>query len=236
MLGSRARRICAAFSLFAVLLVLGHPPQTLAADPSRMVHVLDIELASVDTYWHETEAVAGRPAPSVQHVWVVPGGQVRTGCGVQADDKAAFYCAADDTIYIAQTFAGALSDGVLAGLPGQQAGYGRAAGDFAVAYVIAHEYAHNIQQEIGTSAAGNTRALPVELNADCLAGTWIRWAYGKGSLDSSAIQQALDAALAVGDFEYSSAQHHGTPEERRDAVLTGLGSDGTAACDQYLLR
>jgi predicted metalloprotease len=234
MLGFRVRRLCAALSIVAVLVIVGAPPQARAADPSRIVHVLDIELASVDTYWHETEAAAGRPAPSVQHVWVVPSGRVATGCGVQADDNAAYYCPADDTIYIAQKFAGALSDGVLAGLPGQQAGYGRAAGDFAVAYVVAHEYAHNIQQETGTYTAGQTRALPVELNADCLAGTWIRWAFGKGSLDSTGIQQALDAALAVGDFEYSSAQHHGTPQERHDAVLTGLQSNGTAACDQYL--
>jgi predicted metalloprotease len=234
MLGSRLRRVVALW-LFAVLLIVGAPSQAGAADPARIAGLLDKELASVDTYWHETQAAAGRPAPSVKHVWVVPGGRVATGCGVQANDNAAFYCPTDDTIYVAQAFAGALSDGVLAGLPGQQAGFGRAAGDFAVAYVVAHEYAHNVQQEDGTFASG-TRALPTELNADCLAGTWVRWAYGKGELDSAGIQQALDAALAVGDFDLLSPQHHGTPQERRDAVLSGVDSGSPAACGTYLQR
>jgi uncharacterized protein len=192
-------------------------------------------LASVDTYWHETLAADGRPAPSVRHVWVAPGGRVDTACGVQAADDAAFYCPPGDTIYVGQAFADALYHGVLRGLPGQRAGFGRAAGDFAVAYVVAHEYAHNVQQESGI-LAGRTRALPVELNADCLAGTWARWDYGQGKLDPSDIQEALDTALAVGDFDFLSPQHHGTPQERRDALLTGLRSGRPAACDPYLMR
>jgi len=234
MLHSRARRICAALSLVALLLVAG-PQQAGATAPANIAPVLDSALASVDTYWHQTQAAAGRPAPSVRHVWVVPGARIDTACGVQADDNTAFYCGADDTIYIAEAFAGALSEGVLAGLPGQQAGAGRAAGDFAVAYVVAHEYAHNIQQENGT-LVGRTRALPTELNADCLAGTWTRWRYGQGGLDPDDILQVLDTAQAVGDFDFLSPQHHGTPQERRDALLTGLRSGSPAACDPYLVQ
>jgi predicted metalloprotease len=231
--GARARRICVALSLCAVLVLLGRPPEARAA-PAPIAPFLDDVLASVDTYWRETPAAAGRPAPSVRHAWVVPGGRLDTACGVQAADDAAFYCPADDTIYIGQAFAVALYDGVLRGLPGQQAGFGHAAGDFAVAYVVAHEYAHDVQQESGL-LAGRTRALPTELNADCLAGTWARWAYGQGRLDPGDVQEALDAALAVGDFEFLSPQHHGTPSERRDAVLTGLRSGSPRACDGYLL-
>jgi predicted metalloprotease len=236
---SRAQRICAVLTLFAVLLLLGGPPQARAAapgtiTPSAVAPFLDDVLASVDTCWHETDAAAGRPAPSVHHVWVVPGGRVDTACGVQAADDAAFYCPTDDTIYVGQAFATALYNGVAVGLPGQQAGFGRAIGAFAVAYVIAHEYAHNVQQESGI-LAGRTRALPTELDADCLAGTWARWDYGKGQLDSGDVQEALDAALAVGDFDFLSPQHHGTPQERHDALLTGLRSDSTSACDAYLL-
>jgi predicted metalloprotease len=238
---SRARHACTVLSLLAVLLLLvgspqaqaqAAPPATIA--PSAIAPYLDNVLASVDTYWRETDAAAGRPAPSVHHVWVVPGGRIDTACGVQATDSAAFYCAADDTIYVAQAFASSLYNGVLASLPGQQAGFGRAAGDFAVAYVIAHEYAHNVQQERGV-LAGRARALPTELNADCLAGTWARWAYGKGQLDAGDAQEGLDAALAVGDFDILSPQHHGTPQERRDALQTGLRSDSPSACDSYLL-
>jgi predicted metalloprotease len=231
---SHARRVFAALSVFIVLLLLGGPPQARAAAPATITPLLDDVLASVDSYWHQTLAAAGRPAPSVRHVWVVRGGRVDTACGVQAGDAAAFYCPADDTIYIAQAFASAIDRGVETGLPGQQAGFGRAVGDFAVAYVVAHEYAHNVQQESGI-LAGRTRALPTELDADCLAGTWARWAYGQGRLDPGDVQEALDAALAVGDFDLLSPQHHGTPEERRDALLTGLRGDSPSACDGYLL-
>ncbi|MCW3017031.1 MAG: hypothetical protein JWO02_4123 [Solirubrobacterales bacterium] len=232
---SRMRRYCAALCLFAVLLLLGGTTQARAADPPPIAPFLDNVLASVDTYWHVTDAAAGRPAPSVQHVWVVPGGKVDTACGVPAADDAAFYCPDDDTIYVGQVFASAIYDGVLQGLPGQKAGFGRAAGDFAVAYVVAHEYAHNVQEESG-ALAGRTRALPTELNADCLAGTWARWAYGQGRLDPGDVQEAIDAALAVGDFDFLSPQHHGTPLERRDALLTGLNSGSPPACNRYLME
>jgi predicted metalloprotease len=166
-------------------------------------------------------------------VWVVPGGQVDTACGAQASDEAAFYCSADDTIYIGQAFARALYDGTAAGLPGEKAGFGHAAGGFALAYVVAHEYAHNVQQESG-ALVGRARALPIELNADCLAGTYARWDYNQGGLDDAGVQQALDAALAVGDFQFLSPQHHGTPTQRRDAVLTGFRGVHPSACDAYL--
>jgi predicted metalloprotease len=231
---SHARRVFAALSVLVLLLLLGGPPQARAADQPPITPLLDNVLASVDTYWHQTQAAAGRPAPSVRHVWVVPGGRLDTACGAQAGDYSAFYCPTDDTIYIGQTFAGAIDHGLMKGLPGQQAGFGRAVGDFAVAYVVAHEYAHNVQQENG-ALSGRTRALPTELNADCLAGTWASWAYGQGRLKQGDVQQALDAALAVGDFDLLSPQHHGTPSERRDALLTGLRNGSPSACDGYLL-
>jgi predicted metalloprotease len=234
-----ARHAYAALSLLAALLLIGGAPPAHAAEPatiapSAIAPFLDNTLASVDAYWRETDAGAGLPAPSVHHVWVVPGGRVETGCGAAAADDAAFYCPADDTIYVGEAFAGELYNGVLQGLPGQQAGFGRAAGAFAVEYVIAHEYAHNVQQESGV-LADHSRALPTELNADCLAGTWARWAYGQGQLDAGDAQEGVDAALAVGDFDLLSPQHHGTPQERRDALLTGLRSSSPTACDPYLL-
>ena len=233
--GSHARRIGAALSLLVVLLVLGGTSQAQAAEPAPIAPYLDSVLGSVDDYWHQTQAAAGRPAPSVLHSWVAPGGRVETACGAPAADDAAFYCPVDDTIYVGQAFARALYDGVLQGLPGQKAGYGKAAGDFAVAYVVAHEYAHNVQQE-GGLLDGRTRALPTELNADCLAGTWAKWEYGKGKLTDADVQEALDAALAVGDFDYLNPQHHGTPQERHDALQTGMQSGKPSDCDQYLSR
>jgi predicted metalloprotease len=233
MLVSQWRRAGAVLSLLAVLFALGAPPPAQAA-PTPIAPFLDRVLASVDTYWRQTDAAEGRPAPSVNHVWVVPGGKVGTGCGVSAGDTAAFYCPSDDTIYIGQAFATALYNGVLGTLPGEAAGFGRAVGAYAVAYVVAHEYGHNVQQERGV-LAGRPFALPTELNADCLAGTWTRWDYGQGKVSTADVEHVLDAALAAGDFDFVSPQHHGTPQERRDALLTGLRSGSPSACDPYLL-
>jgi predicted metalloprotease len=223
--------------------MLGGAPQAMAAAPASasptiaseaVAPYLDGVLASVDTYWHEEQAVEGHPPPLVGHVWVAPGAQVTTACGVSAGDTAAFYCPTDDTIYVGQAFATAMYNGVLKDLPGQKAGFGQAAGAFAVAYVIAHEYGHNIQQEDGVFATPRRSALPTELNADCLAGTYARWDHDHGGLDDAGVQQALDAALAVGDFQFLSPQHHGTPTERRDAVLKGFRGASPSVCSAYL--
>jgi predicted metalloprotease len=230
---SHAQRLAAVLSLIAVFLLLAGAAQARAADPGPIGPILDDDLSSVGTYWSQTLAAEGRPAPSVGHAWVTPGAQVNTGCGAAANDTSAFYCPTDDTIYIGQAFASAIYNGVANGLPGQQAGFGRAAGQFAVAYVVAHEYGHNIQQESGV-LGGHVSALPTELNADCLAGTWGHWEYGQGKMDDTGVKQVLDAALAVGDFDFMNPQHHGTPQQRRDAVLTGFNDGTQSSCDQYL--
>ena len=231
MLGSGAQRAAVIAAFLAALILLSSPAGASAAPP--MGPFLDDVLTSVDTYWHQTDAAEGRPAPSVQHVWIAPGATVNSGCGASANDSSAFYCPTDDTIYVGQSFAGSLYDGVDGSLPGKAAGFGRAVGAWAVAYVVAHEYGHNVQQERGVR--GNPyRALPTELNADCLAGTWTHWEYGQGKITDADVQQVLDTALAVGDFEVTSPQHHGTPQQRRDAVMTGLKDGHDSACDTYL--
>ena len=191
-------------------------------------------LENIDAYWTRTFAAADLPEPRVGFSAVPPGGRQLTACGNLADDEAAFYCPADDTIYVAQQFAAALYRGVLRGLPGERAG-GRAAGDFAVAYVLAHEYAHNLQQELGVfDNAVSRRAKPFELQADCLAGSWAYSVYEAGLLEPGDLQEATDAALAVGDFDVGNAEHHGTPEERRDALLVGYRSGEPARCNAFL--
>jgi predicted metalloprotease len=192
-------------------------------------------LTNVDRYWTQTFQAADLPEPSVRYSWIAPGAVVLTGCGPPADDSVALYCPADDTIYMGQDFAADLYEGVLENLPGQTAGFGRAAGDFAVAYVVAHEYAHNLQQELGVfdnSVTPNAR--PFELQADCMAGTWAFSVYAAGDLQTGDLAEATDAALAVGDFDVGNAQHHGTPQERRDALLTGFRSGDPAVCQRFV--
>jgi predicted metalloprotease len=191
-------------------------------------------LENVDAYWTRTFAANGLPEPRVRYAWVEPGRVLRTGCGAPADDNAAFYCPADDTIYIAQRFAAALYAGVLRGLPGEASG-GRAAGDFGVAYIVAHEYAHNLQDELDLfSLARSNSSKPFELQADCLAGAWGSSVYAEGRLQPGDIEEAVGTALAVGDFDISSANHHGTPEERRAAWLAGFEGADPSVCARYV--
>jgi uncharacterized protein len=192
-------------------------------------------LGDIDAHWTRVFAQAGLPEPRVAYNWIAPGSVTLTGCGPPADDSVALYCPADDTIYVGQRFAAELYMGVLRGLPGERAGYGRAAGDFAVAYVLAHEYAHNLQQELGVfdnSVSPNAR--PFELQADCMAGVWAYSVFAKGDLQDGDIQEATNAALAVGDFDVGNAQHHGTPEERRDALVAGWDSGDPSVCGRYV--
>jgi len=207
-----------------------HRPETIDA------FLTDL-LKDIDGYWSRTLRAANLPEPQIRYDWVAPGARVLTGCGQPADDRAAFYCPADDTIYVAQKFAAELYRGVARGLPGESAGIGHAGGDFAVAYVVAHEYGHNIQQELGVfDNRVTTAAKPYELQADCLAGTWANSVYKQGHLEPGDLEEATNAALAVGDFDVGNAQHHGTPPERRDALLVGYRSGNPSACARFIPR
>ena len=191
-------------------------------------------IGNVDAYWTRTLAENDMPEPRVRYHWVAPGRPVLTGCGSPAGDDAAFYCSADDTIYIAQRFAAALYEGALRGLPGESSG-GRAVGDFGVAYIVAHEYAHNLQHELGLfTLARSNSSKPFELQADCLAGAWGSSVYAEGRLRPGDIDEAVGTALAVGDFDVSSANHHGTPEERRAAWLGGFEGADPSLCARYV--
>ncbi|MBA2580311.1 MAG: neutral zinc metallopeptidase, partial [Thermoleophilaceae bacterium] len=153
------------------------------AETSRVDAYLTEVVQSVDAYWTRTLAVAELEAPSVSYVWVPRGRAVRTACRVVAGDDAAFYCPADDTIYVAEKFASDLWQGISDDFPGQRSGQARAVGDFGLAYVVAHEYAHNVQQELGFyTLRPQLGTKPFELQADCMAGLWGNSVYREGLL------------------------------------------------------
>lgn len=188
-------------------------------------------LRSIDTYWTRTLKKAGAPEPVIRYAWVKPGQVLRSGCGEPADQNAAFYCPADDTMYIGEKLADEIWRGVARNFPGQAAGVGRAIGDFGLAYVVAHEYGHNLQQEFGFFAANaGGVAKPLELQADCFAGTWGNAVYREGRISDQDVEEAISTAVAAGDFEFGNPQHHGTPEERRDAWLLGFTTGDPAEC------
>jgi uncharacterized protein len=204
------------------------------AEPGTIEALLTDTLQSVDAYWTQTLEASGLPEPRVRYTWVPVGRVLRTGCGAPADDRAAFYCPADDTIYVSVAFATQVYRGLLRGLPGEEAGYGRAVGDFGVAYIVAHEYAHNLQSEFGSfQQASRGSSKPFELQADCMAGLWGNSVYRAGRLKPGDVREAMDTALAVGDFDYGNRNHHGTPAERRDAWVTGFRSGDPADCRPY---
>jgi predicted metalloprotease len=212
------------------------PPQTAGrTETARVEGYLTEVLRSVDSYWTRTLAASGVPEPRVRYVWVPPDGLVRSGCGVPADDNAAFYCPSDDTIYMAVELASRLWRGIAQEFPGERAGYGHAVGDFGVAYVVAHEYAHNIQAELDLYRLNpQGGAKPFELQADCMAGLWSNSVYREGRLQPEDVEEAMSTAAAAGDFDFQNAQHHGTPQERRDAWALGFESGEPSVCGRYV--
>lgn len=197
---------------------------------------LTFVIQNVDQYWTKTLVGAGLPESQVQYNWVLPGQPVATGCereGVPevTSDDSAFYCPVDDTIYISQQFAYNFWNGLVAGQP-----TGVTPGDFGVAYVVAHEYAHNLQHELGiyeTYLPGETTMRKFELQADCMAGAWGNSVYWQGILEAGDVEEAIDSAAAVGDFEFLEPDHHGTPQERIQAFMLGYNSGDPSQCNSY---
>jgi predicted metalloprotease len=188
-------------------------------------------LRSVDDYWTRTLRASDLREPRVGYLWLAPGRVVQTGCGTPAGSDAAFYCPADDTIYVSLTMASKILTGAAQDFPGERAGYGHAGGDFGLAYVVAHEYAHNVQQELGLAELDPRAGVePLELQADCMAGLWGNSVYRAGKLAPGDVDEAIGTVLAVGDFDMGNPQHHGTPEQRRDAWLLGYRTGEPARC------
>lgn len=152
-------------------------------------------------------------------------GQVQTACGGASSASGPFYCPSDKTIYMDMTFFEEL-----------RTKFGAEGGDFAVAYVLAHEFGHHIQTILGTSAKvrqlqesrneteGNKLSVALELQADFYAGLWTHYNEKQNAiLEPGDIEEALSAANAVGDDAIQKKMQgqvvpdsftHGTSEQR----------------------
>jgi predicted metalloprotease len=164
---------------------------------------------------------------------------VRTGCGSASSAVGPFYCSADQSVYLDLSFYRDME---------QQLG---ASGDFAWAYVIAHEVGHHVQHELGTSDKvhqlqqespdeANPLSVRLELQADCYAGVWARTV--TDDLDETDIPEALRAAAAVGDDRLQRQARgsvdpdsftHGTSQQRAHWFDAGRESGEPAACDTF---
>jgi predicted metalloprotease len=166
----------------------------------------------VQAMWKQDFEAAGVPyAPATMTIFR---DEVHTACGTQSASVGPFYCPADQGVYLDTRFFDALS---------RRAGVGL--GDFAQAYVVAHEVAHHVQLLLGimqrVSAADqedpageNARSVRLELQADCLAGIWKHSSYQRGQLSQTDIEDALRAAAVVGDdFQQRRATGTVRPED-----------------------
>jgi uncharacterized protein len=210
------------------------------AQPENIEQFLTAVTEDVDTYWTRVFEDSGLPEPRVSYTAIPAGQNAPSTCGDESGtlgDSAAAYCPGEDTIYISQKFAADIYNGSLDHvLPGSSQGYGRTIGDFAVAYVVAHEYGHEVQDELGLFQEYGQQlpTMAFELQADCFAGTWAKSAYDENRLEEGDVQEALDAALAVGDFDASNPGHHGTPEQREEAWTNGFEAGDPSSCSEYL--
>jgi uncharacterized protein len=166
---------------------------------------------------------------------------VHTGCGTESAEVGPFYCPADQTVYLDVAF-----------FDEMEQRYG-VAGDFAQAYVVAHEVGHHIQTITGVSAqvaqlqqsnpgAANSLSILTELQADCYAGVWAHSTYQRGLLEPGDIDEALTAAAAVGDDFLQKAATgsinpeqwtHGSSAQRQQWLTTGYDSGQASSCNTF---
>jgi predicted metalloprotease len=210
-------------------------------DPQR-------ELKDFSTYvfedsqdiWDETFGDDGERYENAQLVLFA--GAVDTGgCGSATSAVGPFYCPADRRVYLDLSFYDEME---------RQLGGG---GDFAWAYVIAHEMGHHVQNETGTNAEvsalerenpdeANDLSVRTELQADCFAGVWASTVYAEGDLERGDLDEAFSTAEAIGDDRLQSrgggsvdpdSFTHGTSEQRRRWFEAGYEGGDPAACDTF---
>jgi predicted metalloprotease len=193
----------------------------------------------IQTTWADEFKAAGatyRPARLVLFTSVT-----NTSCGVEKAETGPFYCPADSTVYLDQSFFTAME---------QQFGV---AGDFAPAYVVAHEVGHHIQSLLGITgrvgaagqsdpAATNAISVDVELQADCFAGVWAHSTDQRNLLEDGDLAEALKAAAAVGDDFISQVSGrpvapeewtHGSSSQRQHWLTVGFEKGTPDACDTF---
>lgn len=199
-------------------------------DPNK--RIVEVTLAETEDTWNRIfREQYGRQYK--EPVLVLFSGQDRSACGFASTATGPFYCPADQQVYIDLSFADQLRKRF------------RAPGDFALAYVVAHEVGHHIQNLLGYSQQvsqarrrmrekdANAMLVRLELQADYLAGVWAHYAARTDLLEEGDIKEALTAASAIGDdriqmqtqgYVVPDSFTHGTSEQRVKAFYSGYES------------
>ncbi|QFY60735.1 flagellar biosynthesis protein FlgM [Rhizobium grahamii] len=169
-------------------------------------------------------------------------GQTQSACGFASAATGPFYCPSDHKVYLDTAFFQQLS---------KQFG---ASGDFAEAYVVAHEVGHHVQNQLGilpkfnearqrmSEADANKMSVRVELQADCFAGIWGKFTDQKGILEAGDLEEALNAAQQIGDdtlqkrsqgYVVPESFNHGTSAQRVRWFKRGFDSGKLSDCDTF---
>ncbi|WP_137896186.1 neutral zinc metallopeptidase [Ramlibacter sp. 2FC] len=216
------------------------PAQRPPAD-DRMAKFVSTVLADTEDVWRELFHRGGGAYQEPR--LVLFRGATRTACGTGQAAMGPFYCPADQKVYIDLGFYETLK---------RQLG---APGDFAQAYVIAHEVGHHVQNLLGISERMqqmrgrvsqdeyNAMSVRLELQADCLAGVWAHHAQNaRQILEQGDVEEAMNAAARIGDDALQRAGGgavvpesftHGTSAQRQRWFSTGLQSGSLKACDTF---
>ncbi|HRE51764.1 MAG TPA: neutral zinc metallopeptidase [Flavitalea sp.] len=200
-------------------------PEEEAADNERAEFV-KVTLAETEDVWNRLFREAGREYP--EPTLVLFRNTVNSGCGTAGASSGPFYCPGDNKLYIDLSFYEELQTRF------------RAPGDFAMAYVIAHEVGHHVQTVLGTSAQlararqqlseseYNKLSVKMELQADFLAGVWAHYANRAKILEPGDIEEALRAANAIGDDRLQ--------KESTGRVIPDAFTHGTSAQRMYWFK
>ena len=204
------------------------------------------DVNSIQAFWTEAlpDQTGERYAEATTTVFT---GGTSTGCGDATSDVGPFYCPVDQHVYLDKTFFKDMLQGQL----------GAKGGLFSEAYVLAHEYGHHVQNLLGTLGKVRTQqgpesdAVRLELQADCFAGMWTKFATEVPDesgepyildLTEQDIANGLDAARAVGDDRIQQRSGgrvnpdqwtHGSAEQRMSWFKTGLAKGTVQACDTF---
>ena len=215
-------------------------PVSESAEEKELRNFVSVVLKETEDAWGEIFAQAGMRY--VQPKLVLYRGATGTACGMGQSAMGPFYCPADQKVYLDLSFYDDMRNKL------------QADGEFAMAYVVAHEVGHHAQNLLGISrqvrqaqsasseVESNRLSVKLELQADCFAGIWARKVKDKSLLDPGDVQQAFNAAEAVGDDRLQRRASgtvvpdsftHGSSAQRLEWFKRGLASGSVGACDTF---
>ncbi len=215
-------------------------PSKRVGKKDELTEFASVILAETEDVWRGIFKASGKKYPEPK--MVLFSGQVKSACGFASSASGPFYCPGDNKLYIDLSFYRELD---------QKFG---ASGDFAQAYVLAHEVGHHVQNVIGvlpkfnemrrtlSKLEANKMSIQVELQADCFAGIWGHFTDQKGLLERGDLEEALNAATKIGDdaiqkrtqgYVVPESFNHGTSKQRKHWFRRGFESGRLDQCNTF---